>query len=350
MMARMASFGLAALLLGTLPASNNYHLNSYGFGSGGTANSSSTNYRVNAISGDTAGSGSSTNYQVKAGETRVKVANVPTVSIANSSSWYNKLLVTIGTQNNPSDAKYAVAISSDNFATTQYVKSDFTVSSTLAFTDYQTYAGWGSGSGVLVRGLNAGTVYTVKAKAFRGKFTESAYGPTASAATVNPQLSFDIDISATDQSTSPPYAISFSNLLPGSIVDSPSRVWVSLDTNGESGGKVYISGQNNGLRSTTAAYTINAVSGDLSASQEGFGVQGVGGTQASGGPFNLAAPYNGSAQNVGLVDHSIRDIFTAANPVTGGRGSFILKAKSKPLTPSGSDYTEILTAIASASF
>jgi hypothetical protein len=100
------------------------------------------------------------------------------VTLVNSSNWYNKLLLTIGPEANPSDAKFAVAISTDNFVTTQYVKSDFTVTSTLSFTDYQTYAAWGSGSGVMVRGLTRSTVYTVKAKAYRGHYTESGYGPT----------------------------------------------------------------------------------------------------------------------------------------------------------------------------
>jgi len=341
---------LAGLLLAALPTSTNYNLNSYGFGSGGTANSTSTNYRANGLTGEVSGSSSSTNYKAATGENHVKEANVPTVTIANNASWYNKLLVTIGPENNPNDAKFAVAISADNFATTQYIKSDFTIGSTLALTDYQTYAAWGSGSGVFVRGLAAGTVYTVKAKAFHGAFTESAYGPTTNAATVNPQLSFDIDVSATDQSTSPPYAIDFGNLLPSTVVDSPQRVWVSLDTNGESGGKVYLSGQNGGLRSATTAYTISALSGDLGAAAEGFGVQEASAAQTSGGPFAPASPYNVTGTNVGIADAAIRDIFTAATPVTGGRGSFILKAKSKPLTPSSSDYAELLTAIASASF
>jgi hypothetical protein len=341
---------LTGVMVAAMPATGTYQLNSYGFGTGGTAGSGTSNYSVNGIAGDTSGTSSTANYKVKAGETQTKEANVPTVALVNSDNWYNKLLLTIGPENNPTDAKFAVAISSDNFTTTQYVKSDFTVTSSLTTADYQTYAAWGSGSGVMVRGLTPTTTYTVKAKAYRGIYTESGYGPTASAATVNPQLSFDIDVSATDTSTSPPYAISFGNLLPGSVVDSPQRVWISFDTNGESGGKVYVTGQNAGLRSTSAAYTITSLTGDLSSAAEGMGVQGASATQGSGGPLALVSPYNGSAQSVGITDTSIRDIFTSPAPITSGRGSFLLKAKSKTLTPSSPDYTEVLTAIASASF
>ncbi len=338
------------VLMATLPASSNYQLNSYGFGSGGTAGSSSTNYKVNGISGETSGSASSTNYKAGSGEVFEKQANVPTVTITNGGNWYNKLQLVVGPENNPSDALFAVAISTDNFVTTNYVKNDLTISSTLAFTDYQTFASWGSGTGVTIRGLSRSTVYTVKVKAYRGQFTESGYGPTSSAATVDPQLSFDIDVASTDISTSPPYQINFGTLPVSTVTDSPQRVWVSLDTNGESGGKVYLSGQNSGLASAASSYTISSATGDLSSLNEGFGAQGVTATQGSGGPFALVSPYDGSSANVGVADSVIREIFSAAAPVTAGRGSFILKAKTKPLTPASPDYTEILTAIASASF
>ncbi len=350
MTGRWLGLVLAGAMLAVMPASNGYELNSYGFGTGGTANSSSSNYRVNGLAGDGSGTSSSNNYQVKAGEAHTKEANVPTATLVNNANWYNKLLLTVGFQDNPVDATFAVAISTDNFATTKYVKSDFTIATTLSQSDYLPYSAWGGSSGVYVRGLAASTVYTVKVKAYRGTFTESGYGPTASAATVDPQLSFDIDVSATDQPTSPPYAINFGNLLPGSVTDSPQRVWVSLDTNGESGGRVYVSGQNAGLRSATAAYTIGTLTGDLTAAAEGFGVQGASATQSSGGPFSVSAPYDGSSQNVGLTDSVIRQIFAASSPLAAGRGSFVLKAKSKSLTPASSDYTEVLTAIASASF
>lgn len=338
------------LLLAALPASSNYQLNSYGFGSGGTAGVSSTNYRVNGLSGEVAGSASSTNYTAGAGENFEKQANVPTVTIANGGNWYNRLQLTIGPENNPSDALFAVAISTDGFTTTQYVKSDLTISSTLSFTDYQTYAAWGSGSGVIIRGLARSTVYSVKAKAYRGEFTESGYGPVSSAATVDPQISFDIDVSASDVSTSPPYNVSFGSLGVNTVTDSPVRVWVSLDTNGESGGSVYLSGQNAGLASSASTYTISSQTGDLASLNEGFGAQGVTATQTSGGPFTLVAPYNGSAGNVGVTDSLIREIFSATAPLVAGRGSFILKAKTTPQTPASGDYTEVLTAIASASF
>jgi hypothetical protein len=336
--------------LGALPSSTSYQLNSFGFGNGGSANSSSTNYNSNALTGEVAGSGGSTNYKAGSGENYLKQADVPTLTLVNNASWYNKLLLTVSPNNNPTDAKFAVAISTDGFATTKYVKSDFTVGTTLTITDYQTYAAWGAGAGQYIRGLTHGIVYSAKAKALRGTQTGSAYGPIVTSTTADPSISFEIDISAIDTTTSPPYLINFGTIPVSTVTNSPTKVWISLNTNGESGGKVYISGKNIGLSSASAGYTIAGLTGDLAAAPEGFGLQGLTATQASGGPFSLVAPYNGSAANVGIADNLIRELFTTPAPITAARGSVVLKAKTQPLTPSSSDYTETLTAIASASF
>lgn len=341
---------ISAMMLAALPASGNFQLNSYGFGTGGTAGTSSSNYSINGIAGDMAGSASSSNFKIGGGETFAKQADAPTVAIANSSLWYNKLLLTIGPEGNPADALYAVAISTDSFATTQYVKSDLTVGSSLVLADYQTYAAFGSASGVLIRGLKSGTVYTVKAKAYRGRYTESGYGPTANVATANPQLSFDINVSAANTVTSPPYVANFGNLLPSSVINTPLPIWVNFASNAESGGNVYLTGRNAGLRSTTSAYTIASQSGDISALSEGFGAQVASVSQSSGGPLSASAPYNGAGSMVGIADTVFRTIIKATAPVVGGQGSITLKAKSQAITPSSSDYSELLTLVAAASF
>ncbi len=341
---------LVGIMFAAMPTSTNYSLNSYGFGSGGTANSTSANFGLNATAGEQAGSTSSANYNLGAGEKYVKQANVPTLTLVNSARWYNKLLVTIGTQNNPTDATYSIAISSDNFVTTQYVKSDHTIGSTKTFADYLTYAGWGGAAGSYIVGLIPGTTYIAKASAYRGQFTESGYGPTSTAATSPPLLTFDIDVAPTDISTNPPYQVNMGDLLPASIVDSTDRIWTTLDTNAESGGTVYLSGINGGLKSLAANYTIVSSSGDLAGQVEGFGAQVASTGQASGGPLSSTALYGGTAQIIGVADSQIRAIFTAANPIISGRGSFILKAKSAALTPSSADYTEVMTVIASASY
>lgn len=341
------------VFLFALPASTNYQLKDFGYGGGGAANSTSSNYAIEGIAGEqNENQLQGTTYDLGGGLQYTNQANVPPApTFTNPSNYYNKLLLTLNTGGNPSDTLFAIAISSDNFSSdTRYIQSDNTVGTTLGLEDYQTYSTWGGGSGFLVIGLAASTTYTVKVKAWQGKFTETAYGPTASAATVGQRLTFDIDVASTDSDTNPPFATNFGDLIAGAVTNSPDKVWVDFDTNGESGGRVYVVASNAGLTSSRAGYTIGAVTGNLTSLSEGFGAQGSSATQSSGSTFSIASAYSLSSNNVATTDTTIREIFTVSGPVTGGRGSFLLKAKSSAVTPAASDYGETLTIIASASF
>jgi hypothetical protein len=179
------------------PTSTNYELKEYTFGAGGTEKSDSTNYSVSGVAGEVdTGKSSSTNYQSLDGLSYTIQSNVPpTPSFTNpSNQYYNKLLLVINTGSNPTDTEYAVAIATDeNFSVMQYVQNDNTVGASLGSEDWQTYANWGSGSGENVIGLQSGTNYYVKVMARQGDFTQTGFGPTASAATVDPTISFTIE-------------------------------------------------------------------------------------------------------------------------------------------------------------
>ncbi|HSW37428.1 MAG TPA: hypothetical protein VLG37_03615 [Candidatus Saccharimonadales bacterium] len=340
-------------LFAAAPTSTTYHLQSYGVGSGGTAGSSSTNYSLSGISGEQGSSQStSTTYKAGTGLNATQQANVPLApTVTNPASYYNKLHIVIDNGSNPTDAKFAIAISTDAFASNiNYIQNDNTVGPVLGPEDYQTYASWGSGTGFDVIGLAPSTVYTVKVKATQGKFTESAYSATGSASTVSPSLTFDIDVSATDSETAPPYTTNFGNLLPATVTNSPQKVWVDFDTNGANGGTVFITSKNGGLKSTATTYTITSATADLAVVSEGFGGQNSSATQSSGGPLTAQSPYTGSSQNVGIIDTTLRQLYTSANPIVAGRGSIQLKAKAASTTPAANDYTETLTLIAAASF
>jgi len=331
------------IFFAALPATSTYQLNSYGFGSGGTSNSTTSNYALEGSSGELAGQNAATaTYGIKTGFIETQQANVPKVSAFDNGSgvYYNKLHFVIDQQSNPTDALYAVSISTDNFASNiNYVKSDLTVGASLTLTDYQTYASWGSASGVNIIGLQPSTTYYLRIKATQGKFTESSYGPVASASTVAPQLSFSISTSA----------VNMGSLLTGTVVNSPSTIDITFATNAASGGDVYINGKNNGLLSTTKSNTITSATGDLSVLSRGFGAK-VTATGSTSGSFASVSPYNGASNNVGLTDTTIRRIITATGPTVGGTGSVQLKAKSSVNDPAATDYTDTLTMLASASF
>jgi hypothetical protein len=334
-----------------LPASNNYQLEGFTMGNAGGGAMSSTNYEMNANVGEiNNGNMSGNSYSVNAGLVYTLQANTPGITLDNPNNYYNKLQFVIDTRNNPSDTKYAIAISSDNFVTTQYIKSDNTIGTSLSISDYQTYAVWGGSTGGYVIGLNPGTTYQVKVKAMQGKFTESGYGPIASAATVNPTLSFDIDISAGDNQTDPPYAISLGDLLPGSVVGvGVSKVWVTLDTNAVFGANVFVYSQNGGLLSSNNGSKILSISGNLDVATTGFGLQNSSVGQSSGSLL-VVSPYNGTANNIGILDTSYRNILSTTAPLISGRASFYVKAKAASDTPSGNDYTDSLTMVAAANF
>ena len=337
------NFSVASFVfLLVLPASTDYKLQNYGFGSGGASDSSSANYSLRSMVGDIGnGKLSSAAYNIGSGLIFNGQANVPLApTFTNPSNYYNKLQIILNASGNPTDTKYAIAISNDDFVTTNYVQSDNTIGAVLGHEDYQLYATWGGSSGVYIIGLTAGTMYKVKVKAMQGKFSETGYGPIASAATVNSILSFSISINS----------ITFGNLDAGSVVDSPQSILTNFATNGESGGSVYVYGANNGLWSSSKSYKIDSVSGDLAALSKGFGAQGTSVAQSSGGPLTIVSPYNVSSNNVGIIDSSMRKIFSSDSPIFGGNGTFVLKAKSSSLTPSSPDYTETLTVIASGNF
>ena len=340
--------GTSACFMGfflfAFPASTNYQLEGYGFGSGGEENMTSTNYAGNAITVEVSDDQlSGTSYNLGAGLSFEIMANVPPApTFTNPNSYYNKLHLVLATGGNPTDTKFAIAISPDNFVTTNYVQSDNTVGAVLGIEDYQTYTAWGGATGFDIIGLAPSTTYKVKIKAFQGKFSESGYGPTATASTVSSQLSFSLLGTNT---------INFGSLTVNTVNSSPTNIDVSFATNAASGGTVYIYGSNAGLSSATASHTITSVSGDLVSLPAGFGAQGVSVTQSAGGPLTLVAPYSTvSGDTVGIVDTTIRSLFDSVGPITGGSGSFVLKAKPSAVTPSASDYSETLTMIAAGRF
>jgi len=342
------------LLFVILPTSPNYRLRSYDLGSGGTdIGSTSPNYSLDAILGTQNNQGStSPNYAVNAGLLFVQEANTPSAPTwVNSNNWYNKLHVTINTSSNPTDATYAIAISDDDWASTDWVQDDNTVGDSLGIEDFQTYTAWGGASGEDVIGLSNNTTYKIKIKARQGNFTELPLGPEASASTIDLSLVFDIDVSSSDEETSPPYQIAFGDLTAGSVSTATNKIWIDLETNAEYGGFVYIYSSNSGLKSDNLSYTISALTGNLASVSEGFGTRSDSVAQSSGGPLAAESPYDGAADNVGILDTTVREIYNSSNnPITAGRGSALLKAKISAITPSSTDYADTLTIIAAASF
>lgn len=327
------------------PSSTSFTLKAYDVGGGGGTGSSAS-YNLNGVSGTQAGStNTSSSYSVQSGEVPAAASNVPPAPMfTNPSSYYDRLKLVLNTGNNASDTKYAIAISPDNFAsTTQYVKSDHSVGSTLVLADYQTYATWGGASGFLILGLQQNTTYTVKVKAFQGNFSGTAYGPTASVATVQPQITFSV---ATVSNPTPPFTLSFASLALNTVFNANDDASISLTTNALSGGSIYLKDSNTGLTSGSASYTLASASTDLTAAAKGYGAIVTSATQSSGGPLAATSPFNGSGNNVGALTTALQQIAATTGPVTGGSLTVRVKAKTDLTVPEATDYADTLTFVA----
>ena len=217
------------------PQSTTYELKEYTFGAGGTsqAGADSSTYTLFGTAGELEYDKlTSSTYALGGGLIFTLKANVPPApSFTNPSQNYDRLKFIIDNGGNPSDATFAIAISTDNFAAdTRYIQNDNTIGATLGSEDWQTYANWGGASGEYVTGLAAGTTYYIKVKAEQGNFTESEYGSVANAATSLPSLTFGID-SAT---------LNFTSLNPGnSYTDSSKSTILTTSTNAYNGYIVY---------------------------------------------------------------------------------------------------------------
>jgi hypothetical protein len=351
----LLSGGIILPLFGTLPSTNTYELNSYGFGSGGTANSTTGNFALEGITGEASGQPQNTgNFSTLPGFNQTQQANVPTVAVTNPSSYYDKLHFVINQQSNPTDALYALQVKVNDVTcnyssgTIQYVKSDNTLGNTLALTDYQTYSTWGGSGGANAIGLAANTTYCIRAKATQGKFTESAYGPSSSAATVGQSISFCLYTTSCGSGNT----VSFGSLPVNTPTSGGTTIKTDLATNADFGGNVYIYGANGGLKSPRLSFTIGSATADLASASQGFGAQVPSSpTVTTGGPLTAVSPYLFvNSTSVGAIGTTAAVILTSSNPLTGGNAVTNLIAKTSNTTPSASDYTETITYIAAASF
>jgi hypothetical protein len=340
-------------MLFVAPASTNFSLQEWGFGSGSTPNSSSNNYQIQGEFNQGEGNQlESANYAVGPGSEYALMADVaPAPNLTNDARWYNQLKLVLDPGPNSTDATFAIAISPDNFTTTYYVQSDHTLGTTLGSEDWQTYAAWGGVTGIQIIALTPGTTYSVKVKSEQGNFTESPWGPVDTADTYLPQLSFDIDTASSDTETAPPYAIPFSNLTSSVVNTASAYVWIDLDTNAEAGVSVYVQGKNAGLSSSSTGHTINSVSANLTATSEGYGAQVIATNQVADGPLVAESPFNGASDVVGAIPLGFTPLVSSIlSPLDTGRAQIALKAKIDSATPASTDYTETITLVAAASF
>lgn len=332
-----------ALLLGLLaavPTSTNFTLESYDFGNGSGAPGSSS-YNLQASLGVEGGSLASSSYALPPGIRASATVSAPAApSFTNPDNSYNRLQVALDASGFPADVTYLIAISDDDFVTTNYVQTDQTIGPSFSASNYQSYAAWGGAGGFWILDLDPGTTYKVKVAAMQGQDTAGPFGPTASAATVQPSLTFAV---STSLSGSPPFTVDFSSLSPGSVVSANATVLADITTNALHGGSILIRSQNAGLVSLVGSNTINSASADLALAGSGYGAQVTSTSQSSGGPITEATPFDGAGDTVGALSMVLQQLANFSGPVTGGSVTTTLKAKATATTPSANDYADTVT-------
>ena len=336
----LTPFYLTSLVFAAFSSSTTYNLQSYSVGPGSTNNSSSTTYTLQGSTGEQAnGSTSGSTYTASNGSINTEQISIPIApTLSNGSGSYtNQLSVIINTGSDPSDATYAMAVSTNNFTTTLgYVQASGAISGTQY---YQNYTAWGGATGSFITGLTSSTTYEVKVAAMEGKFTNTNFGPYATQATGSSVTTFSVS----------PNSISLGNLLPASIITS-GNITFGFTTSAANGGSVYVSGTSNQLYSSTQSSSIASFSGNLSSATQGFGLQVTSATQTSGGPFGSVSPYNGSSHVVGSESIVPAQILTTTASITGGSATVVIQAMASNITPAALDYSETLTFVAAASF
>lgn len=302
----------------TNPSSTNYKIQEYGFGAGGTASASSSNFSMFGIAGQVEfGQPFSANFKAGSGLTYTMKASVSAApTFTNPSNNYDRLKFTLNTADNPADYQYAIAISTDNFVSdTRYIKSDNTIGNNLSNAEFQTYTAWGGASGAYVTGLDQNTTYTIKVKTRQGSYTEAEYGPTAQASTTIPSLTFSVDSNT----------LTFSNLNAGnSFTDSSKSTILTTSTNAYNG------------------YVINARStGPLTA--PGFGT-----IADFGSPNSAPATWAGTGFGYTTDDSSLTG--GTADRFTNGGPKYAGFTTSTPGDPVADHPGPVTTAISNENF
>lgn len=327
-----------------MPASTNYKLQDYGFGSGGTATASSSHYTVNGTAGEVEyGRPGSAGYQAGGGLAYEDMANVPGApTLSTPGNNYDRILFVVNTSSNPSDATYALEISTtSNFSSgNNYINSDGTLSTTLSNTNFQTYTTWGGASGTFVTGLASNTTYYIRVKARKGNFSESGWGPSSTITTNTPSLTFSLSSST----------LTFSNLNAGnSYTDSAKNTVLTTSTNAYNGYVVYgkvTQALTDSYGNTIANYT-SPNSAPTAWSGLGFGYT-TSDTNLTGGTanrFNSGTYYAGftTATNGDPVADDAGPVTTT--PITNEQFTISYRITGNNTTPAGTYTTTILYSI-----
>lgn len=191
-------------------------------------------------------------------------------------------------------------------------------------------------------------------------------------ATVDPSLTFDIDIqSSCGSESAAPYTVALGTLTPTSVTTAASHICLELDSNASHGVFVTVQGsgaadalESAGSGGTIGTTYVSGIGGQtlLSPGTEGYGIC-VAATSAVTGSATAVAPYNGNCTGttagggniIGGVDSAApQNILTTSGGAIDGTANntadIVVKAAISGTTLAANDYTDVLTFIATGTF
>ena len=339
------------LSLAQVPSSTNYRLDTSNFDFGGGEFSSSTNFTARgSFGGVQENRTTSTSFNLFSGFFPASYPGIPAApTLTNTGgNLYNVLDFVIATGGNRADTNYAIAVSTDNFITTNFVQADDTIGPNPA---WQTYISWGAGVGQRLTGLTSSTTYKIKVKARFGPDSETGYSVVATAATVAPIFSVTvagvlngttINTFTTNLATTAT-SVAFSSLQTGAVKVAAQTI--TVNTNALSGYSAALM-QDHDLAKTNGTVILPVSSSNTSPAAWPSGI-----TTARFGYHTMDSTLCTGLFNRFAVD----DTFAAATstpfeiacntgPVSNETTNIIFKVEIEALQPSG-DYKNQVTYI-----
>ncbi len=154
--------------------------------------------------------------------------------------------------------------------------------------------------------------------------------------------------------------VALATLTTGSVNTSDNStinsVFINAESNGAGGTIVTVVDNNNGLKRVSTADLISSATALLTPGAAGFGICVANATQDGASPttFNPISPYAStcttSAHNVGLVSTTANTVLSSTGKLLGGQAEVFVKAAISNGTAAGSDYTDTLTFIGTATY
>ncbi|MCA9383189.1 hypothetical protein KC909_02380 [Candidatus Dojkabacteria bacterium] len=355
---------------------------------------------VNELSDSRLTSGS---YELKAGFPNGILANVPVINCfetdttsgttncnyfpnANGAQGecgnpgcYNRAKLEIDDQNNPIDTIYLVQITDTTNSVTYYLQSDHTLGTSYDINDFLTQcflegidvddtacddsgdANWDEDlQRYNILGLLSETDYEVSVAALSGDFTGTRFSQVATTTTQVPSITFDLDIASADSESSAPYSVDIGEITTVSVATATDLIWIDLGTNSNNGSSVFVRDIAGQLLSPSTSETIPSESEDLASDPNangGYGLKIQSVSENSLGPLQEGPVYSttGSDEVGALSSINTLLVFTDTTgtnlgPISGGRASLAVKARSIVTDAAASDYSDEITFIAIGNF